>query len=434
VFESLSDRLSGVFTRLRGKGRLGDADVDAALREIRLALLEADVNVSVVKTFLARVRERAVGIEITKSLTPGQQVVKIVNEELITTLGREAAPLTSARPATILMVGLQGSGKTTSAAKLARLLKQKGRRPLLVAADLRRPGAVDQLVRLGEQVGVPVAIDRKLPRLLKTAMQQTKTDGYDVVIIDSAGRLQIDKELMRELSDVEKAVDPDEVLLVVDAMTGQDAVRVARGFLEHVDVTGIVLSKLDGDARGGAAISVREVTGCPIKFVGVGEKPEDFESFHPDRMASRILGMGDVLTLIEKAENAWDVTEAEAMVDKLRTASFTFEDFLQQLKQIRGMGALDQLLAMLPGAGSMLRNVQISDKDLGKVEAIIRSMTPEERRRPKLIDGSRKRRIAAGSGSSAQEVNGLLKQFNDAQKMMKMMAQGKAIPGLRKLR
>ncbi|MFZ0492250.1 MAG: signal recognition particle protein [Acidimicrobiia bacterium] len=434
MFESLSDRLNGVFTRLRGKGRLGEADVDAVLREIRLALLEADVNVSVVKAFLGRVRERAVGTEITKSLTPGQQVVKIVHEELITTLGGEAAPLTTARPATILMVGLQGSGKTTSAAKLARLLKQRGRRPLLVAADLRRPGAVDQLVKLGERIGVPVATDGKVSKLLKTAMQQIKTEGYDVVIIDSAGRLQIDKDLMRELSDVERAVDPDEVLLVVDAMTGQDAVSVARGFLEHVDLTGIVLSKLDGDARGGAAISVREVTGCPIKFVGVGEKPEDFEPFHPDRMASRILGMGDVLTLIEKAENAWDVAEAEAMVDKLRTASFTFEDFLQQLRQIRGMGALDQLVAMLPGAGPMLRNVQISDKDLGKVEAIIRSMTPEERRRPKLIDGSRKRRIAAGSGSSAQEVNGLLKQFNDAQKMMKMMAQGKAIPGLRKLR
>jgi signal recognition particle subunit SRP54 len=434
VFESLSDRLNGVFTRLRGKGRLGEADVDSTLREIRLALLEADVNVSVVKTFLARVRERAVGTEITKSLTPGQQVVKIVHEELITTLGGEAVPLTSARPATILMVGLQGSGKTTSAAKLAKHLKQKGRRPLLVAADLQRPGAVDQLTRLGERVGVPVASDRKLSKLLKTSMQRAKTDGFDVVIIDSAGRLQIDKELMRELSDVEKVVDPDEVLLVVDAMTGQDAVSVARGFLEHVDLTGIVLSKLDGDARGGAAISVREVTGCPIKFVGIGEKPEDLEPFHPDRMASRILGMGDVLTLIEKAEKTWDVAEAEAMVDKLRTASFTFEDFLQQLKQVRGMGALDQLLAMLPGAGSMLRNVQISDRDLGKVEAIIRSMTPEERRKPKLIDGSRKRRIALGSGSSAQEVNGLLKQFNEAQKMMKMMAQGKAIPGLRKLR
>lgn len=434
MFESLSDRLNGVFTRLRGKGRLGEADVDSTLREIRLALLEADVNVSVVKTFLARVRERAVGTEITKSLTPGQQVVKIVHEELITTLGGEAVPLTSARPATILMVGLQGSGKTTSAAKLAKHLKQKGRRPLLVAADLQRPGAVDQLTRLGERVGVPVASDRKLSKLLKTSMQRAKTDGFDVVIIDSAGRLQIDKELMRELSDVEKVVDPDEVLLVVDAMTGQDAVSVARGFLEHVDLTGIVLSKLDGDARGGAAISVREVTGCPIKFVGIGEKPEDLEPFHPDRMASRILGMGDVLTLIEKAEKTWDVAEAEAMVDKLRTASFTFEDFLQQLKQVRGMGALDQLLAMLPGAGSMLRNVQISDRDLGKVEAIIRSMTPEERRKPKLIDGSRKRRIALGSGSSAQEVNGLLKQFNEAQKMMKMMAQGKAIPGLRKLR
>jgi signal recognition particle subunit SRP54 len=434
VFDSLSDRLNGVFTRLRGKGRLGQADVDAALREIRLALLEADVNVSVVKSFLARVRERAVGTEITKSLTPGQQVVKIVHEELITTLGGDTAALTTASPATILMVGLQGSGKTTSAAKLAGLLKQKGRRPLLVAADLRRPGAVDQLVRLGERIGVPVATDRKLPRLLKASMRQAEADGNDVLIIDSAGRLQVDRELMRELADVEKTVRPDEVLLVVDAMTGQDAVSVAKGFLEHVDLTGIVLSKLDGDARGGAAISVREVTGCPIKFVGVGEKPDDFEAFHPDRMASRILGMGDVLTLIEKAEDAWDVTEAEAMAGKLRSASFTFEDFLQQFQQIRRMGALDQLLAMLPGAGSMLRNVQISDHDLSRVEAIIRSMTPEERRKPKLIDGSRKRRIAAGSGSSAQEVNGLLKQFNEAQKMMKLMAQGKGIPGLRKTR
>ncbi len=434
VFESLSDRLNGVFTRLRGKGRLNEADVDATLREIRLALLEADVNVSVVKAFLARVRERAVGAEITKSLTPGQQVIKIVHEELITTLGGETAKLTSASPMTILMVGLQGSGKTTSAAKLARLLKQRGRRPLLVAADLRRPGAIDQLMTLGERVGVPVVSEKKLSKLLKSAMQQARTDGNDVVIIDSAGRLQIDKELMRELADIEKAVQPDEVLLVVDAMTGQDAVSVAKGFLDRVDLTGIVLSKLDGDARGGAAISVREVTGCPIKFAGVGEKPEDFEPFHPDRMASRILGMGDVLTLIEKAENAWDVAEAEAMVDKMRKASFTFDDFLQQFKQLRGMGGLDQLVAMLPGAGSMLRNVQISERDLNRVEAIIRSMTPEERRRPKLIDGSRKRRIAAGSGTTAQEVNGLLKQFSESQKMMKMMAQGRGIPGLRKLR
>ncbi|GBD83862.1 signal recognition particle protein [bacterium BMS3Abin02] len=438
MFESLSTRLNDVFSRLRGKGRLGPTDVDATLREIRLALLEADVNVTVVKALLARVRGRAVGAEITKSLTPGQEVIKIVHEELITTLGGAAVPLRKAEepPLTILMVGLQGSGKTTSAVKLARLLKQRGHRPLLVAADLQRPAAVEQLITLGERIGVPVSTNRKVkpPRLVKAAMKRATSDGNDVVIVDTAGRLQVDQELMRELGDVEKAADPDEVLLVVDAMTGQDAVNVAKGFLDRVGLTGIVLSKLDGDARGGAAISVREVTGCPIKFAGVGEKLGDFEPFHPDRMASRILGMGDVLTLIEKAEDAWDVSEAEAMADKMRTASFTFEDFLRQFQQIRQIGPLDQVLAMLPGAGSMFRNVQVSDDDLGRVEAIIRSMTPEERRSPKLIDGSRKRRIAAGSGSSAQAVNGLLKQFNEAQKMMKMMAQGKSIPGLRKMR
>ncbi len=413
-------------------------DVDATLREIRMALLEADVNVTVVKALLARVRERAVGEEITKSLTPGQQVVKVVHEELITTLGGASVPLaTAARtPLRILMVGLQGSGKTTSAAKLARFLKQQGRHPLLVAADLQRPAAIEQLVTLGDRIGVPVATERKSKpaKLVKAAVKQAISESNDVVIIDTAGRLQIDQELMKELADVEAAADPDEVLLVVDAMTGQDAVNVAKGFLDGVDLTGIVMSKLDGDARGGAAISVREVTGCPIKFAGVGEKLEDFEPFHPDRMASRVLGMGDVLTLIEKAENTWDVNEAEAMADKLRSASFTFEDFLQQFQQIRRMGPLNQVLAMLPGAGSMFRDVEVSDDDLGKVEAIIRSMTPGERRNPKLIDGSRKRRIAAGSGTTAQAVNGLLKQFNEAQKMMKMMAQGKAIPGLRKMR
>jgi signal recognition particle subunit SRP54 len=436
VFESLSERLSDAFTRLRGRGRLGPSDVDDALREVRLALLEADVNVSVVKTLLSRVRERSVGADIAKSLTPGQQVVKIVHEELITTLGSSTAELANTKPMTILMVGLQGSGKTTSAAKLARYVKQRGRTPLLVAADLRRPAAIDQLVALGERIGVPVATDRraKPAKVVRAAIRQAATEGRDTIIIDSAGRLQIDEELMRELGEIERAASPDEVLLVVDAMAGQDAVAVARGFLDHVDLTGIVMSKLDGDARGGAAISVREVTGCPIKFAGVGEHLEDLEPFHPDRMASRILGMGDVLTLIEKAEQSWDVAEAEAMAGKLRTASFTFEDFLEQFQQIRRMGALDQLLAMLPGAGSLLRNAQISDADLGRVEAIIRSMTPEERRRPKVIDGSRKRRIAAGSGSSAQEVNGLLKQFNEAQKMMKSMAQGRGIPGMRKMR
>lgn len=438
MFESLSSRLDDVFARLRGKGRLSPADIDATLREIRLALLEADVNVGVVKNLLARVKERALGTEITKSLTPAQQIIKIVHEELVATLGETPTSLASASkpPLTILMVGLQGSGKTTSAAKLARLLARKGKRPLLVAADLQRPAAIDQLETLGGAIGIPVYADRKAKpaKVVKAAMKAAASGGYDAVIIDTAGRLQIDRDLMRELADVEKAAAPDEILLVVDAMTGQDAVNVAQGFGEQVGLTGIVLSKLDGDARGGAAISVREVTGRPIKFAGVGEKIEDFEPFYPDRMASRILGMGDVLTLIEKAEETWDAQQAEQMADKLRTASFTLDDFLEQFGQLRRMGPLDQVLAMLPGAGSLFRNVQLSDADLKRVEAIIQSMTPAERQNPKIIDGSRKRRIAAGSGSTPQAVNGLLKQFNEAQKVMKMMSRGKGIPGLGKLR
>jgi signal recognition particle subunit SRP54 len=434
MFESLSDRLNGVFSRLRGKGRLNESDVDATLREVRLALLEADVNVSVARNLLGRVKERALGAEITKSLTPGQQVIKIVHEELIATLGGTEARLatSSSPPLTVLMVGLQGSGKTTSAAKLADRLKRQGKHPLLVAADLQRPAAIDQLQTLGEKIGVPVFVERtsKAPKVVRASLKEAKRLGADVVIIDTAGRLQIDKTLMAELADVRKVADPDEVLLVVDAMTGQDAVNVAKGFLDQTALTGIVLSKLDGDARGGAAISVREVTGCPIKFAGVGEKIEDFEIFYPERMASRILGMGDVLTLIEKAETTWDTEDAERMADKLRTASFTLDDFLDQFQQLKKMGPLDQLVAMLPGAGSILKNAQVSDRDMGRVEAIIRSMTPTERRNPKIIDGSRKRRIAKGSGTSPQEVNGLLKQFAETQKMMKMVAQGRGLPGL----
>jgi signal recognition particle subunit SRP54 len=434
MFESLSDRFNGIFTKLRSKGRLNEADVDAALREVRLALLEADVNVSVAKSLQARIKERALGVEISKSLTPGQQVIKIVHEELITTLGTDVARLNSSStpPLTILMVGLQGSGKTTSAGKLALYLRKQGKRPMLVAADLQRPAAIDQLETLGRQIEVPVYAERatKPERLVKAALKEAKRLGNDVVIIDTAGRLQIDKDLMNELADVRKASSPNEVLLVVDAMTGQDAVNVAKGFLEYTDVTGIVLSKLDGDARGGAAISVREVTDRPIKFAGLGESLHEFEPFYPDRMASRILGMGDVLTLIEKAETAWDEQEAQAMADKLRTASFTLEDFLSQFQQLKKMGPLDGLLAMIPGASSALRDVQVSDKDLGRVEAIIRSMTPKERQNPKSIDGSRKRRIAAGSGTTPQEVNGLLKQFGETQKMMKMMAGGRGVPGM----
>ncbi len=433
MFESLTDRLGGIFGKLRGKGRLSEADVDATLREVRLALLEADVNVGVAKALLDRVKQRAVGEEVTKSLTPAQQVVKIVNDELIATLGKEAAPLAKADkpPLTILMVGLQGSGKTTSAAKLARLLKSKGRRPLLVAADLQRPAAIDQLETLGRTIGVPVHVDRgaKPAKLVKAALKRARQEGQNVVIVDTAGRLQIDRELMAELRDVRKAAEPDEVLLVVDAMTGQDAVNVAQGFLAETDLTGIVLTKLDGDARGGAAISAREVTGRPIKFVGVGERLEDFEVFHPERMASRILGMGDVLTLIEKAEEAWDREEAEQAAAKLLDASFTLEDFLDQFQQLRKMGPISQVLGMLPGA-SALKDVEVSDRDVGRVEAIIRSMTPQERRNPKIIDGSRKRRIARGSGTRPQEVNGLLKQYAEAQKMMKSFAAGGAIPGL----
>jgi signal recognition particle subunit SRP54 len=422
MFETLTSRLGGVFTQLRGKGRLSESDVDAALREVRLALLEADVNLDVTKNLLARIRERAVGEEVHASLNPGQQVIKIVNEELIGTLGEEAESLArpKAPPLRILMVGLQGSGKTTSAAKLARRLKNDGRRPMLVAADLQRPAAIDQLEQLGKQIDVPVYTDRggKPPKLVKAALKEATRTGVDVVIVDTAGRLQVDRELMSELSAVNKAAAADEVLLVVDAMTGQEAVNVAQGFLDHVELTGVVLSKLDGDARGGAAISVREVTGCPVKFVGVGEGVDDLEAFHPERMASRILGMGDVLTLIEKAEETWDEEQAEEAAEKLRTASFDLEDFLTQFQQIRKMGSLSQLVGMLPGASEALGGAQIDESDMARVEAIIRSMTPEERANPKTIKGGRRRRIAAGSGTNAQAVNRLLKQFNETQKMM----------------
>jgi signal recognition particle subunit SRP54 len=333
----------------------------------------------------------------------------------------------------ILIAGLQGSGKTTSAAKLAKHLKSKGRRPMLVAADLQRPAAIDQLETLGQRVGVPVYVDRKAKatRLVKAALKQARSEGNNVVIIDTAGRLQIDKELMGELAAVRKVASPDEVLLVVDAMTGQEAVNVAKGFLEYTELTGLLLTKLDGDARGGAAISAREVTGQPIKFVGVGEGLDDLDVFHPDRMADRILGMGDVMTLIEKAEAAFDEEQAVAAAEKLRTASFDLEDFLEQFQQIRKMGPLQSLVKMLPGASDALRDVEVNDKDLGRVEAIIRSMTPDERRNPKLINGSRKRRIATGSGTRPQDVNQVLKQFSEAQKMMKAISSGKSpIPGL----
>jgi signal recognition particle subunit SRP54 len=435
VFDALTARLSSAFDRLRSRGRLSEADVDAALREVRLALLEADVNVGVTRSFLERVRARAIGSEVSSSLTPGQQVVKIVRDELVTTLGREAAGLAPARtpPQRILVVGLQGSGKTTTAAKLAVRLKAAGKHPLLVAADLQRPAAVDQLETLAERAGVPAFVDRSAspPRLAKAAVKGAGGLGCDVVIVDTAGRLQIDQPLMEELAAVRRAVEPDEVLLVVDAMTGQDAVNVARGFLERTEVTGLVFSKLDGDARGGAAISAREVTGRPIKFVGVGEGLDGLEVFHPDRMADRILGMGDVLTLIEKAEAAFDREQAEAAAARLLSSSFTFEDFLDQLQQVRRMGSVGQLLGMLPGAASAFGAGELSDEAFSEVEAIIRSMTPAERRNPKLIEGSRRRRIAAGSGTSPRQVNELLHRFGESQRLMRAFAEGRnPLPGL----
>ena len=436
MFESLTQRFESVFASLRGKGKLTEKDIDAALRQVRLALLEADVNVAVVKTFLAHVKERALGEDVAKSITPGQQVIKIVHEELVRILGSETAGLARVSPPmVVLMVGLQGSGKTTTAAKLAKRLAGEGRRPLLVAADLQRPAAIDQLEKLGRRIGVPVHSDRKAKpaRLVKDAFKVAVRAGHDVVIVDTAGRLQIDDALMAELAAISKAASPDEVLLVVDAMTGQDAVNVAQGFADKIGITGVVLSKLDGDARGGAAISVREVTGAPVKFAGVGETLEDLEPFHPERMASRILGMGDVLTLIEKAEAAFDVEEAEKAAKKISKGEFTLEDFLDQFQAMKSMGPMKDILAMLPGAGSLLREVDIDDRDLKRVEAIIQSMTPEERRNPKIIGGSRKRRIASGSGTRPQDVNRVLKQFTEAQKMMKKLAGGKGMPSLEAL-
>ncbi|MGI9667059.1 MAG: signal recognition particle protein [Acidimicrobiia bacterium] len=435
MFDSLSNSLGGVFDRLRSKGRLSEEDVDSALREVRLALLEADVSLPVVKSFLARVRERAVGVEVTKSLTPGQQVIKIVHEEMIVTLGEEAAPLVrpAAPPLVIMVVGLQGSGKTTTAAKLAHHLKGKGKRPMLVAADLQRPAAIEQLETLGKKIDVPVYAERssKPTKVVKAGLKAARTESANVVIIDTAGRLQIDNDLMKELGTVRKIASPDETLLVVDAMTGQEAVNVALGFSEYTELTGLIMTKIDGDARGGAAISAREVTGVPVKFVGTGETIGDLDTFYPDRMADRILGMGDVLSLIEKAEEAYDEDEAERAAKKMMDASFDLEDFLEQFQQIKKMGPLQQLVGMLPGAGSALQNVQVDEKQLGRVEAIIRSMTPDERKNPKMINGSRRRRIAAGSGTRPQDVNGVLKQFSQAQKMMKAMAGGKSpIPGL----
>ena len=430
MFDTLSGRLDDIFTRLRGKGRLNEKQVDEVLREIRLALLEADVSLRVVKAFVKDVRERADGAEIHKSLTPAQQVIKIVHAALIDVIGKEAAGLepSSRPPRVILMAGLQGSGKTTASGKLAKLLKKQGRNPMLVAADLRRPAAIRQLQVLAEQIGVAVHAEtdtQDAPAVAGRALVEARAEGYTDLIVDTSGRMHVDPDLMAELSNVAKAVEPTEILLVCDAMTGQDAVNVAESFLAEVPLTGVVLTKLDGDARGGAALSMAYVTGRPIKFAGVGEKLDDLEPFHPDRMASRILGMGDVMTLIEKAEQAFDQEEAVKMEEKLRKAQFTFEDFLNQMQALKKMGPMSQVLGMIPGMSKLPVGDADIDAQLPKIEAMIRSMTREERLNPAVINGSRRKRIARGSGNTIQDVNKLIKQFDDVRKMMKMMSGGK---------
>ncbi len=430
AFEGLAERLQGTMQKIRGKGKVSESDVKEMMREVRLALLEADVNFKVVKEFVKKVSERSVGQEVMKSLTPGQQVIKVVKEELTELMGGEESRIgTSKRPPTvIMMVGLQGAGKTTTTGKLANLLRKKyNRKPLLVAADVYRPAAIKQLETLGKQLDMPVFSlgDQVSPvEIAKQAIQKAKDDHLDYVLIDTAGRLHIDETLMDELKQIKELSTPEEVFLVVDAMTGQDAVNVAESFNEQLGVTGVVLTKLDGDTRGGAALSIRAVTGKPIKFAGMGEKLDALEQFHPERMASRILGMGDVLTLIEKAQSNVDETKAKELEQKMRTMSFTFDDFLDQLGQVRSMGPLDEILKMLPGANKMkgLSNVQVDEKQISRVEAIIRSMTTAEKQQPEILNAGRRKRIARGSGTSIQEVNRLLKQFEDMKKMMKQMS------------
>ena len=430
VFDTLSERLRATLAGLTGRGRISEADVDAAMREIRLALLEADVNFKVVKDFVARVREKAIGQDILQSLTAGQVVVKIVNDELVELLGAgDRVFHLSGNPAVVVMVGLQGSGKTTTTAKLARHVIKAGRRPLLVAADPYRPAAADQLETLGRQLDVPVfraPTGTSVPEIARQGIEAARRATRDVVILDTAGRLSVDDALMAEIAAVDRAVDPVETLLVVDAMTGQEAVAVAQAFVAAVPVTGLVLTKIDGDARGGAALSISAVTGVPVKFLGTGEKTDALEVFHPDRLASRILGMGDILTLVERAQETFDVNQARQMEEKLRKASFTLEDMLDQLQQVQKMGPIGQIMSMIPGMGSMAGDAQaaVDRGDLKRTEAIIRAMTPVERRDPTVLNGSRRRRIAAGSGTSLPDVNRLVKQFGEMQKLMKQLSGG----------
>jgi signal recognition particle subunit SRP54 len=436
MFENLSERLQSVFARLGRKGRLSEQDVDEALREVRIALLEADVNFKVVKNFVAAVREKAIGEDVLSGLNPAQQVIKVVRDELVDMLGSDLQRLNSAAspPTTIMLVGLQGSGKTTTAGKLALQLSRSGNRPLLVACDPYRPAAIRQLQILGKQLDIAVLADERKepPELAQAAVKDARSSGFNYLLLDTAGRLHVDDELMRELTDIKRRVDPAEVLFVADAMTGQDAVRVAESFNTQVGISGVILTKMDGDARGGAALSLRAVTGVPIKYVGVGEKLEALEPFHPERIASRILGMGDVLTLIERAQESVDEEQARRLEKKLRSAEFDLEDFLDQLSQVKKMGPLDQLLKLIPGVSGALKGQPMpsfEDKQLKRIEAIILSMTPDERRHPEIIGGSRKRRIARGSGTSPADINQLLNQFRQMQKMLKQFGRGPLAAG-----
>jgi signal recognition particle subunit SRP54 len=431
MFEALSDRFDGIFKRLRGKGRLSDADVEEALREIRVALLEADVNTKVVRGIVGRIREQCVGLELSKALTPGQQVIKIVHQELVNALGGETLKITYASkpPTVVLMAGLQGSGKTTNTAKLARWFKQQGRHPLMIGADLQRPAAVEQLRTLGRQIDVPVFSEPSDPvEVARRGMDEARRLGKDVVLVDTAGRLSIDTEMMEQVRRISETVQPNYTFLVIDAMTGQDAVQTAEAFHETLELDGVILTKVDGDARGGAALSVKEVVGKPIAYQSTGEKLDAFEQFHPDRMASRILGMGDVLTLIEQAEKVYEKEEAEKAATKLVEGEFTLDDFLEQMQQIKKMGSLQSLLGMLPGMPKELKNAKIEDKELARVEAIINSMTRQERAKPQLVNGSRRTRIANGSGVTTAEVKRLVDQFSEMQRMMKKMG-GLGMPG-----
>ncbi len=425
AFEGLTEKISATFKRLRGKGRLKESDVKEAMREIRMALLEADVSYKVCKDFTKSVTERCVGTDVLESLTPAQMIVKIVNEELTKLMGSDAKHITinPNGPTVVMLVGLQGAGKTTNGSKLAGLMKRQGKNPLLVACDIYRPAAIQQLKVCGEKLGIPV-FERGTQNPVETAKEAVlyaRQRGHDMVFLDTAGRLHVDEALMEELQNIKAAVHPDEIMLVVDAMTGQDAVNAAESFNNWLDIDSVMLSKLDGDARGGAALSVRAITGKPVKFAGMGEKLEDIEPFHPDRMASRILGMGDVLSLIEKAEKAYDAKKAAEMEEKLRSNRFTLQDFYDQMVQMKSMGSMQDILAQLPGGGSM-KNIQLDEKAMAHTEAIILSMTPKERENPSIIGGSRKKRIAAGAGLKVEDVNRLLKSFEQMQKMMKQFS------------